>query len=159
MSQPTGPYPQPQYAPPAPAKKSHTLRTVLIVVGIVAVLCCAGGIFGGIKLFTTVKDAVAPVTNVVNEFADDLESGNTTAAYTLLCSVTKTMFPLNAFEVLASDQGIQSHRITGAHVLTSNGRTTATVDAELTTAADGTESHTFMLVKESGEWKICGAPY
>jgi hypothetical protein len=73
-----------QPMPPPPPRKSNTLRTVLIVVGSILVLCCIGGVVGSIFLFKGVKATVGPVQDAADEFVTDLKKGDTTAAYALL---------------------------------------------------------------------------
>ena len=77
-----------QPPPPPPQGKGKTLRTVLIVVGVVLVLCCGGAVIGGVFLFRNVAEATGPARHVADEFVTDLQTGNVTAAYDLLCADT-----------------------------------------------------------------------
>lgn len=149
-----------QPMPPPPPPKSKTLRTVLIVVGSILVLCCIGGVVGGVFLFKSVKTAVGPVQDVADEFVTDLEQGDTTAAYALLCQDTRGVFPPTTFaEGVSSQPKISSHKIDGTMIRNVNGSTSATVTAALTLSTGFVDRHTFTLVKENGGWKVCGSPY
>ena len=149
-----------QPAPPPPPPKSNTLRTVLIIVGSVLVLCCVGGVIGGVFLYKGVKTAVGPVQDAAGEFVTDLEKGDTTAAYELLCQETRNAFPRAEFAQGVSTQPmIRSHSIDGAMIRNVNGRTSATVTASLTMSTGFVDNHTFTLVKENDSWKVCGNPY
>jgi hypothetical protein len=149
-----------QPMPPPPPQKSNTLRTVLIVVGSVLLLCCIGGVVGGISLYKGVKTAVGPVQDAAEEFVTDLESGDTTAAYALLCQDTRSSFSQTTFaEGVSSQPKISSHKINGAMVRNVNGSTSATVTASLTMSTGFVDQHSFTLVKEDGSWKVCGRPY
>ena len=86
-----------QPMPPPPPQKSNTLRIVLIVVGSVLALCCIGGVVGGVVLFKGVKTAIGPVQDATDEFITDLEKGDTTAAYALLCRDTRSAYPQATF--------------------------------------------------------------
>lgn len=154
-------YPPPGYGPPAqPPKRGHTLRNVLIIVGIVAVLCCGGAIGGGAFLINKALGAVKPAEDATGAFITDLESDNYSDAYGMLCANTRTIFTADSFsQVVQAQPHISGHRITGAFVSNNNGHTSATVDAQLTRDTGPVASHTFVLVKENGAWKVCGAPY
>jgi hypothetical protein len=150
---------EPQMPPPVP-KKSHTLRTVLIVVGIVLVLCCGGAVVGGVFLFHGLSKTTAPPRAAADKFITDLENGDTSAAYDLLCAGTRSAFTEDAFtQGVAGQPKISSHSIKGVDVVTSAGHTSATVEADLTTGTGFVDHHQFPLVKEDGSWKVCGQPY
>lgn len=149
-----------QPTPSPPPQKSNTLRTVLIVVGSVLVLCCIGGVVGGVFLLKGVKTAVGPVQDAADEFVTDLEKDDTTAAYALLCQHTRSAFSPTTFaEGVSSQSKISSHKIDGAMIRNVNGSTSATVTASLTMSTGFVDQHTFTLVKEDGGWKVCGSPY
>jgi len=145
---------------PAPPPQRRTLRTVLIVVGVVLVLCCAGGVTGGFFLFRGVQQATEPARQAADEFVADLESGNAGAAYGRLCAGTQSDFTRTAFvEGLGAQSKIRGHEIVGVNVSNFNGRVSATVTAKLTLDTGFVDQHTFTLVKEDGQWKVCGQPF
>ncbi len=149
-----------QPMPPPPPPKSKTLRTVLIVVGSILVLCCIGAVVGGIFLVKGVQTAVGPVQDAAGEFVTDLEEGDTTAAYALLCQETRSAFPPATFAAgVGSQAKISSHKIDGAMIRNVNGSTSATVTATLTMSTGFVDHHTFTLVNQDGGWKVCGSPY
>src|SRR5262249_1698288 len=80
-----GPYPAGYPAPPpATARGGRTLTIGLIVVGALALLCCAGAGVGGFFVYRAVQ-STRPVVDATNAFLDDLESGNYGGAYRRLC--------------------------------------------------------------------------
>jgi hypothetical protein len=148
------------YAVPAPPRPRRTLRTVLIVVGIVAVVCCGGAVTAGYFLFKGVSAATGPARDATNTFVGDLESGDTTGAYGLLCTDTQRRFTQDQFtEGVGGQPKISSHKIVGVNVLNANGSVSATVTAQLIQESGFSERHQFSLVKEGGAWKVCGDPY
>jgi hypothetical protein len=148
-----------QGAPPPP-RPSHSLRTVLIVVGAVLVVCCTGGVIGGVFLFHGVTKATAPARDAADTFVTDLETGNTTGAYDLLCSSTRGAFPPATFAAgVQGEQKITSHKISGVNVTSGTGGTTGVVSMKLTMQNGFTDQHAFPMRKEDGAWKVCGAPY
>jgi hypothetical protein len=145
--------------PPVPPK-SHTLRTILIIVGAVLVLCCAGAVVGGVYLFHGVSKATAPPRAATDEFVTDLENGDMTAAYGMLCSGTRSAFTSSTFATGVTGQPkIVSHQMGGVNVVNSGGHSTAVVEADLTLGSGFVDQHSFPLVKEDGRWKVCGRPY
>jgi hypothetical protein len=147
------------YSAPPP-KKSNTLRTVLIVVGIVAVLCCGGLIGGGFWLASTVKNAIGPAQDAAVAFVQDLERDDAGSAYGKLCPATRSRFDREGFVAGVSAQPrIVRHEVTGVNVNSNNGVTTATVTMALTQEGGFVDQHTFRMVTEDGTWYVCGNPY
>ncbi|MFG2045063.1 hypothetical protein [Dactylosporangium sp. NPDC048998] len=147
------------YQVPQPPRR-RTLRTVLIVVGVVVVLCCGVLGVGGYFLFKSVTEATGPAKQAAEAFVGDLESGDVDAAYELLCSGTRGKYTSEAFaDGVAKQPKIRSHTVRGVNVGNYNGRTTATVSMGLTLDSGFTDQHTFPLVQEDGAWKVCGQPY
>jgi hypothetical protein len=149
------------YGPVAPEKKkSNTLRTVLIIGGIVAILCCGGLAAGGIWLASTVKNSIGPARDKAVAFVQDLESDDASGAYDQLCPATQARFPREVFIAgVGAQPKIVSHSVNGMNVNSTNGLTTATVDMGLTQEGGFVDQHTFRLVKENGTWYVCGNPY
>jgi len=147
------------YQVPEPPKR-HTLRLVLIIVGVVVVLCCAGAGIAGFFAYKGVKTATDPAQRTAESFVSDLESDNADAAYGLLCTQTRGSYTRDAFDQgLAKQPKIRSHKVNGVNVANINGRTSARVTMALTEDSGFTDQHTFTLVKENGGWKVCGQPY
>jgi hypothetical protein len=149
-------YPEPLVVP----RRSHTLRTVLIVVGVVAVLCCGGAITGGVVLFKSIQTATGPARTSVETFLDRLEAGQADAAYQSLCTATREQFTVEQFtQIVDARPKPQGYSIVSTNVANFNGRVSASVDATLRYADGSSDTHRFQLVKESGTWRICGQPY
>jgi hypothetical protein len=126
----------------------------------VAVLCCGGAIVGSVYLFKGVAAAIKPAEDTTSAFIADLETDNYSDAYGMLCADTQAAFTVDQFsQVAQAEPHITSHRITSANVSDVNGRSTATVVAQLTEGDGAVMSHTFALVNENGAWKVCGQPY
>ncbi|MEV4641012.1 hypothetical protein AB0J80_27090 [Actinoplanes sp. NPDC049548] len=133
---------------------------MLIVVGVVSVLLCAGGLTGGYFFFRAVQKATGPARQAADGFVTDLESGNAGAAYGRLCADTRRDFTRDEFvQGLNGQPRIRSHRIVGVSVSDSNGRVSALVTAELKLDTGFVDQHRFPLVKEDGQWKMCGQPF
>ena len=145
---------------PQPPRPQRPWKTILIVLGVVLVLCCGGAIFGGYRLFKGVQGATEPARTAADTFVTALERGDTDAAYLLLCKATQAKFTREAFTDGVSKQPkISSHSFSGVNVMNSGGKVSATVVLVLTFDTSFTERHTFPLVKEDGQWLVCGQPY
>ncbi len=147
-------------APPPEPRRSHTLRNVLIIAGIVVVLCCGGAVTGGVFLVRGFQNTIGPARDTVNTFLGHLEAGETDAAYDGLCSRTRAQFSRTQFaEIVNAHPKLDGHSITGTNVSNHNGRVSASVTATLDFAGGGREQHVFALAKEGGGWRVCGDPY
>jgi hypothetical protein len=153
--QPDQPTPHPS-AQTEPGKPRRPLRTVLIIVGIVLVVCCGIGVAGGIYAFRSVSNTLGPVQDGAKTFFEKVMGGP--GAYDLLCSDAKAAISRKEFDDHNVTSRLRGYRITGTNVSTINGRTTATVTVELTYGAN-TETHLVPMVNEGGTWKVCGHPY
>jgi hypothetical protein len=148
------------FPPPPPPRKSNTLAIVLITVGVAVVLCCGGGVVGGIFLYRGVAKATGPVRDVADRFVTDLQNGDTAGAYDLLCDGTREAFTPDAFaRGVTSQPRIVGHEFAGINVTSSGNGTTAVVRMKLTMQSGFVDRHSFPMVKEDGDWKVCGGPY
>jgi hypothetical protein len=146
--------------PPPPPKNNNTLRIVLIVVGSLVALCCCAGVVGGGFLFFSYKKESGPAGDATDRFVTDLEQNDTAGAYGLLCDKVHRVISADEFAAGVSSQPrIVSHESTGVRVNTGTAGTTATVSMNLTMVNGFVNSHDFPLVKENGDWKVCGEPY
>jgi Domain of unknown function (DUF4878) len=146
--------------PVPPQQRSHTVRTILIIVGIVLVLCCGGAIAGGVVLFKSVQSATGPARDTVDTFLNQLAAGETDAAYENLCAAAREQFTAEQFaQIVNGRPKITQHSIVGTNVVNSNGQVSASVNAEIRYADGSTDTHLFRLRKESGTWRVCGQPY
>jgi hypothetical protein len=144
---------------PAPPASNRTRNIVLTILAVVLALCCCGGAVGG-YLIKKATDGIGPARAAADSFIGDLESGDTDSAYDRLCAPTQSRFSREQFEQgLTTRPKITRHTIAGVTVTSSNGVAKARVTARLTDEAGFTDTHVFELVKEIGDWKICGDPY
>jgi uncharacterized protein DUF4878 len=101
-----------------------------------------------------------PGRDAADTFVTDLQNGDATGAYGLLCSRTRTAFAPDQFAGGVQGQPkIVSHKVAGVNVTTTAGGTTAVVTMKLTMQNGFADQHTFPMVKEDGAWKVCGSPY
>ncbi|HEX6497905.1 MAG TPA: hypothetical protein VF054_02620 [Micromonosporaceae bacterium] len=146
-----------QPLPPPVRRTGLSRRTVSILVVVAVALVCGGG---GVLLYRTAQRAVGPARQTTVEFITDLQAGNATAAYDRLCNGTRTRISRAAFiQGVAAQPRIRSYKIEQVKVSDINGKVSATVAANLTLDSGFVDQHTFPLVKEGGQWRVCGQPY
>ncbi len=142
--------------PQPPRQKSGTWKILAIIGAVIALLCCLGAIALGIWGYNTVKDATGPMKETANSFLDNLQDGNYGQAYDRLCANAKRQVTQQQFsQALSMLPKITGHKITGVNVNTTNGRTTGTVQVELTREILGQTDQTLQMAKENGDWKVC----
>jgi hypothetical protein len=153
-------WPGAPYETAPPPRGNRGLRTVLIVAGVVLAVCCAGGIVGGVFLFRGAAKGIGPARDAADRFVTDLQDGDTTGAYDLLCARTRSAFTPDVFaRGVGSQPKIVSHAFGGINLNSGRRGTTATVTMKLTTSSGFVDQHAFPLVEEDGAWKVCGSPY
>lgn len=150
----------PGWQPMPPPRESHTLRNVVLILSALLVLCCAGAVVGGVFLFRGVAREGAPVRAAADTFITDLQEENLPHAYGLLCDGTRDRFSAGDFADGVNGQPkISGHEIDNVRVMNQNGHLVATVTANLTLDTGFVDHHAFPLIKQRGEWKVCGQPY
>ncbi|WP_405101113.1 hypothetical protein [Micromonospora sp. NBC_01412] len=142
--------------PPPPPKSrglSRTTRTVIIVVAVVALLCCAGAAGGGFWLFRTVQGTITPARDAATVYLDDVEAGNYPAAYARLCERLRGRQTEAEFtRARQAEPPLDGYKVTDTQVhTTTNGDTSAEVTIKI---AD--RNRVINLVKEGGDWRVCG---
>jgi hypothetical protein len=144
-------------APSAPRKR-RTSRSLAVILAVVAVVCCGGAAAVGYA-FYQLGNTVGPPRSAADTFLSDLEKNDTTGAYGLLCGAVQAHLTQRLFtEYVAAQPHLRSHRIVNTSVSTVNGQASAVVTADLTRDS-GSDQHSMTLVKENGQWHVCGSPY
>src|SRR5512139_1104668 len=95
-NQPATPQPEPVAPPPGyqpvappPRKSNQTLKIVLIILAVLAVLCCIGALIAGAFGYKAFRDATGPAKDALNGYFDDLKAENYGSAYDRLCAETQ----------------------------------------------------------------------
>lgn len=148
---PPGP---PSYVQPTQASKGSTGKTCAIIAGIVAILAILG-VVAVVIVGKLVVDVVTAPADQTNAYLADLQSGNTTSAYSRLCSAFKAKHSLDDFEE-AYDSAIQKNGSIRSYYVYSTNITNETATAEyFLEHREGSESYRVTLVKEGDKWLLC----
>src|SRR5436305_5168862 len=97
---------------PTPPARRGVGRNLLIVLSVVAVVCCGGTVAAGVALYRGFGAAVGPPRDAANRFLSDVESGDTAGAYGLLCDTVRAHLTQPSFADLLAGQGhLASHMV------------------------------------------------
>ncbi|MFJ6198571.1 hypothetical protein [Micromonospora sp. NPDC092111] len=142
---------------PAAPRGNRTLRTVLVVVGIVLAVCCVGGAVGGWFIYGAAKDTLTPVREATTTYLDAVRAGDHQRAYDQLCARERERTTAAEFAQRQTTQPrLVGYDVDGVHVNNTNGLVRGTVTVRLTTDGGGTRTQVFTLLKEDGAWRVCG---
>jgi hypothetical protein len=135
----------------------HTVRTVvLIVAGAVLALACTGGVVLQIVGGRRERAVLRTAGDATDRFVRDLEAGDHTAAYGLLCATTRDELSPEQFESgLRGRPQVRAHRIAHATLRNGGGHAGATIVEDLTLDGGTTDTHTFAMLQEGGSWRVC----
>ncbi|GAA2738442.1 hypothetical protein [Actinocorallia aurantiaca] len=131
--------------PPTGPASAPKKKLLLILGGALAVVLIAG------LLIATLFSSGGGPTSVTESFLGAMRDGDRAKAASLTCAD----HDLNDAIAFPSDQGEISWKVTGEQV----SGDTASVSLSVTLSVDGdslTRDTTAKLVKQNGEWKICG---
>jgi hypothetical protein len=146
---------------PEPPPRKSRWKVILLIAATALVLCCGGG---GFAIYQVLKSATAPVRDAANAFVDDVSADRLDAAYASLCSSTKQKYS----EAQFADYVNRQRKITGRSTIgfsvnkgagEAGGESTGSVTLRLTYSDGSTAEHMFGLVKEGGDYHVCGDPY
>lgn len=130
------------------------------MVGIVLAVCLVGGAGGGFWLWRSAQNSLDPAQAATDEFLASLERADYPAGYGLLCESTRQRFTAEEFAQYARSQPRpRSHTVVDASLRTVDRTPTALVIAEVHTADNAVDRHTFSVVQQGKAWRICGQPY
>ncbi len=136
-----------------PRRPRRTLRTVLIVAGVVLGLCCVGGIVAGALLINAGRNELPRIQSDAVAYFDDVRAGDMAAAYGYLCDAVRSRVPEETFA--AESRQPRDYRITGVRISNVNGRTRGFVSVHVVMTDGQSLDQVFTLVKEHGSWRIC----
>ncbi|GIJ79300.1 hypothetical protein SAMN05443287_11023 [Micromonospora phaseoli] len=136
-------------------ESEQTRKTVLlVVVGVVVLLVLAGA---GSAVFLTARSG-GVAKEVVDDYYRALEERRFDDAYGVLCSDVRDGQSREAFVSAVETRPPSSHEMTGE--LRVNGlpwKTTGTVGVSVTYADGTTQARMVPLLRQDGDWLICGA--
>ncbi|MER7892741.1 hypothetical protein AB0C04_24910 [Micromonospora sp. NPDC048909] len=135
------------------------MRTGLAFTGIGVALCCVGVSGLGVWNLQLVTQAAGPVRETTDEFMRSVTVGDTDGAYERLCADARGRWSEIGFTSwMRTPPMVRDYEITDVSVTTRGGRPRGTVTVELTRDSGATEERKLPVVREDGQWRVCGDP-
>ncbi|RKN15682.1 hypothetical protein D7147_24730 [Micromonospora musae] len=140
-----------------PPKNPQRRRTVLVVIGVVLSLCCLGGVVGGFVLRDVFQQATGPARDTVDTFAEAMIGRDYPTAYGQLCGQLRNRQSQADFAREQAEAFTPTdYEIVGLSVVNNNGRLNGRADVRWTLPNGTSGTQVLTLVKEDGDWRICG---
>ncbi|GAB3935296.1 hypothetical protein GCM10027614_09790 [Micromonospora vulcania] len=136
------------------------MRTGLAFAGFGVALCCVGVAGLGAWNLQTVRQAAGPIRETADGFLREVSVGDTTGAYDRLCSDARTRWsPIGFNSWVRTPPMVTDYEITDVSVATRSGRPHGTVTVRLTRSGGISEERQLPVVREDGDWRVCGDPF
>lgn len=143
-----------------PHRPHRPVRAGLLVGGAAVLLCCVGVAGLGAWNVQAVWQADEPVRETAEAFLTELSAGDADRAYGRLCARARSRWsPIGFAAWVRTPPVVTGHQITDVAVSTREGRPTGTVTVRLTRDGGGSEQRELPVVREDGQWRVCGDPY
>ncbi len=131
-----------------------TLVVVLVVVGL---LLCGGLVVAGILGVRAVLNATSGPRDAATEFLNELVDGDPADAHALLCRSAQQRTSVAELAEVAEE--LDGFRITGVSVERDETGSNAAVTTRLRLSDGSRVTEVLTLVREGGEWRVCGDPF
>ncbi|MEH1168490.1 hypothetical protein V6V47_24200 [Micromonospora sp. CPCC 205539] len=136
------------------------MRTGLVFAGFGVVLCCVGVAGLGAWNLQTVRQAAGPIRETADGFLGEMTVGDTDGAYERLCKDARSKWSAIGFTSwVRTPPMVTDYEITDVSVSTRGGRPHGTVTVRLTRAGGTSEERQLPVVREGGDWRVCGDPF
>jgi hypothetical protein len=140
---------------PRTAKRSP--RRLLLLAGVVAALCLAGGAIAVYFGITNPTIPTGPPTAAAKSFLNDLQTQSYHDAYTFLCATAQSSVTEDDFVTqLKAGHAVTRYSIDGIDTKKVDNVPSATVTVTVTRDG-GAVTHETVLLREPGDsWQVCG---
>ncbi|MFC0506106.1 DUF4878 domain-containing protein [Micromonospora costi] len=136
------------------------MRTGLVFAGVGVAVCCVGVAGLGVRNLQVVTQAAGPVRETADEFLREVTVGDTGGAYDRLCADARKKWSEIGFTSwVRTPPEVRDYEIVDVSVTTRGGRPHGTVTVQLTRDSGVTERRELPVVREDGDWRICGDPF
>ncbi|MEV4657398.1 hypothetical protein [Micromonospora sp. NPDC049301] len=143
-----------------PARRRRPMRTGLAFAGIGVALCCVGVAGLGAWNLQTVRQAAGPIRETADGFLNEVTLGDTDGAYERLCADARSRWsPVGFTSWVRTPPMVSDYEITDVSVTTRSGRPHGTVTVKVTRDGGISEERRLPVVREGGDWRVCGDPF
>ncbi|MBM7495139.1 hypothetical protein JOD64_006361 [Micromonospora luteifusca] len=143
-----------------PARRNRPMRTGLAFAGFGVALCCVGAAGLGAWNLQTVRQAAGPIRETADGFLSEVALGDSEGAYDRLCADARSRWSAIGFTSwVRTPPMVTDYEITDVSVATRSGRPHGTVTVKVTRDGGLTEERRLPVVREGGDWRVCGDPF
>ncbi|MEH0938067.1 Rv0361 family membrane protein [Micromonospora psammae] len=143
-----------------PARARRPLRTGLVLGGLTMALCLVGVAGLGTWNVQVVTGASGPVRDTADGFFREVAAGDVDQAYQRLCAQARSRWSEVGFAGwVRTPPLVSGYEIVDVSVRTKAGRPVGEVTVRVTRDGGAAEERRLPVVKEDGEWRVCGDPY
>ncbi|MDH6463069.1 hypothetical protein ABT214_06150 [Micromonospora purpureochromogenes] len=143
-----------------PARPRRPVRTGLLLGGLTMALCLVGVAGLGAWNVQVVMQAGGPVRETADGFFRELSAGEVDRAYDRLCDQARGRWSEVGFAGWVKTPPVVSgYEILDVSVRTKAGRPIGEVTVRVTRDGGAAEERRLPVVKEDGEWRVCGDPF
>ncbi|MEU8421118.1 hypothetical protein AB0C15_09615 [Micromonospora sp. NPDC048835] len=143
-----------------PARRHRPMRTGLAFAGFGVALCCVGVAGLGAWNLQTVRQAAGPIRETADGFLNEVALGDSDRAYERLCQDARSRWSAIGFTSwVRTPPMVTDYEITDVSVATRSGRPQGTVTVKVTRSGGISEERRLPVVREDGDWRVCGDPF
>ncbi|MGC5022283.1 hypothetical protein [Micromonospora sp. DT47] len=143
-----------------PARPRRPVRTGLVLGGFAMILCLVGVAGLGVWNVQVITQASGPVRETADGFFHEVSAGEVDRAYERLCAQARSRWSEVGFAGWVKTPPVVSgYEIVDVSVRTKAGRPTGEVVVRVTRDGGASEERTLPVVREKGEWRVCGDPF
>ncbi|WFF04342.1 hypothetical protein [Micromonospora sp. WMMD964] len=136
------------------------MRAGLAFAGFGVALCCVG--VAGLAAWNlqTVRQAAGPIRDTADGFLNEVTLGDSDRAYQRLCEDARSRWSAIGFTSwVRTPPMVTDYEITDVSVTTRSGRPQGTVTVKVTRSGGLSEERRLPVVREGGDWRVCGDPF
>ncbi|WFE55287.1 hypothetical protein [Micromonospora sp. WMMD1155] len=136
------------------------MRAGLAFAGFGVALCCVG--VAGLAAWNlqTVRQAAGPIRDTADGFLTEVTLGDSDRAYERLCEDARSRWSAIGFTSwVRTPPMVTDYEITDVSVTTRSGRPQGTVTVKVTRSGGLSEERRLPVVREGGDWRVCGDPF
>ncbi|MEH0844597.1 hypothetical protein V6U81_19625 [Micromonospora sp. CPCC 205711] len=143
-----------------PARRSRPVRTGLLLGGLAMILCLVGVAGLGAWNLQVIIGASGPVRETADGFFREVSAGEVDRAYERLCAPARGRWSEVGFAGwVRTPPVVSGYEIVDVSVRTKGGKPVGEVIVRVTRDGGASEQRTLPMVREKGEWRVCGDPF
>ena len=136
------------------------MRTGLLLGGLAMILCLVGVAGLGAWNLQVIVGASGPVRETADGFFREVSAGEVDRAYERICAPARGRWSEVGFAGwVRTPPVVSGYEIVDVSVRTKGGKPVGEVVVRVTRDGGASERRTLPVVREKGEWRVCGDPF